>query len=71
MTEQLVRITGFLRQYVQQPDGKPLPPTQAHIICGIKVLIEDGIMTAEDIRFEALRDFDVFIPDNFFPKEGE
>lgn len=71
MTEQLNRIRDCLSRYVQQPDGRVIPPTRDHIMDAIQVLIEDGYMTSDQIRFEALYYYDVIIPYNFFPKEGE
>lgn len=66
MNEQLERIALFLGQYFEVDDGvrhlrEPLYQKDA-----IRQLIEKHIMTADEIRMEAVRDFNVIIPAAYF-----
>lgn len=70
--EQLIRIATFLSQYVNRADGGTvLPPDPAFIKSAIKVLIDNKVMTAEQIRREALKEYLVIIPYDFFPANKE
>lgn len=71
MTEQSFRIGAFLSQYVNPAyDGQTLtePAVQRDAIA---LLIEENVMSADQIRPEALRDYDVIIPDYLFPREAD
>lgn len=68
--EQLKRIAAFLNQYVQPNEGSAiLPADENYIKEAIEMLITDEIMTAEEIRAEALEEYDVIVPWNLFPAE--
>ena len=68
----MTRPTGsliFLSVYLTCPDtGAPIPPSPAHIKAGIMMLIDENVMTAEEIREEALRDYNVIIPAEYLPR---
>lgn len=61
------RIAAFLRQYVETTSGGLLPVDDVYIKDGIALLIENDIMSKEEIRVEALSDYNVIIPDSYFP----
>jgi len=68
MMEQLKRIAAFLNQYVQPNEGSAiLPANETYIKAAIEVLITDGVMTAEEIKAEALEEYSVIIPFHLFP----
>lgn len=60
------RIAAFLRQYVETSSGGLLPADDASIKDGIALLIENEVMSKEEIRFEALSEYNVMIPDSYF-----
>ena len=62
-------IAQFLGQYLQANDGMVFPANVDYIKDGISVLLEQSIMTVSEMREEALRDYSVIIPWEFFPKE--
>ena len=69
MNDQLMRIALYLSAFVQAITGEEiLPADPEYIKAAIRVIIDDGIMTAQEIRLGALRETDVFIPDMFFPE---
>ncbi len=59
--ETLRRIAGFLAQYVHW-HGSPPEPQIPVIVHAIDLLISEEVMTAEEIRREALKEFAVIIP---------
>ena len=66
--EQLKRIAAFLNQYVKPNEGSAiLPADEAYIKAAIEVLISDGVMTADEIKVEALEEYDVIVPFYLFP----
>lgn len=69
MDGQIERIAAFLRQYVDYGDGV-LPAENAAIEAAIKVLLEHGIFSVSEMRLEALKEYDVIIPWDLFPKES-
>lgn len=70
MDEQMKRIAAFLNQYVHC-DGGDLPWNNIKILKdAIAMVLNDGVMTIREMRFEALRDYKVIIPWDMFP-EGE
>lgn len=71
MDEQMMRIAHFLSQYLQTNDGMLIPPNEAYIRDGIAVLLEENIMTLDELRMEALKDFNVIVPWNLCPEEKD
>lgn len=70
MNEQLELIAHFLSKYaVPTSGGLSLPADPAYIRDAIRALIEEKVMTADEIRREALKEQSVIIPYDFFPKE--
>ena len=70
--DQYQRIAAFLTQYCSREDGNPvLPPDPEYLKSAIALLIDEGVMTADEIRAEALDEFDVIIPSDWFPKKEE
>lgn len=70
--DQYQRIAAFLTRYCMRGDGNPvLPPDPAYLKAAISLLIERDVMTADEIRAEALDEFNVIIPSDWFPKEEE
>ena len=70
MEEQMKRIAAFLSQYVEC-DGCDMPWESVKLLRdAIAIVINEGIMTISEMRFEALRDYKVIIPWDMFP-EGE
>ena len=68
---QLKLIAAFLSQYLEANNGMLIPPDEAYIRDGIAVLLEENIMTLDELRMEALRDFNVIVPWNLCPKEKD
>ena len=61
--EQLQLIAAWLSQYVTPSSGGILVPAEADFIRdGIRLLIDNGVMTPEEARKEALENFQVIIP---------
>ena len=70
--ENLKRISAFLSQYVRPIEGSAIiPADEAYIKDAIGFLITEGLMTADEIRFEALDEFDVIVPYYLFPDDGQ
>lgn len=68
---QLKLIAAFLSQYLEANNGMLIPPDEAYIMDGISVLLEENIMTLDELRREALKDFNVIVPWNLCPKEKD
>ena len=69
MDEQLKRIAYFLSQYVHC-NGGPIPWDDVEVIKdAVSIVLEDEVMTVDEMRREALKEYDVIIPWNFFPEE--
>jgi len=66
--ETLRRIAGFLAQYVHW-HGSPPEPQIPVIVHAIDLLISEEVMTAEEIRREALQECSVIIPAELFPQK--
>lgn len=63
-------IACWLSQYCEDIFGERLiPPDPDYIRDAIRLLISEGVMTTEDIRREAVIDFGVIIPCEYFPEE--
>lgn len=61
-------IAAFLSQYVHAKataSGR-VPPSPDMIKAAIQVLIDEDVMTRDEIRLKALAEYDVFIPDDYF-----
>lgn len=65
---QLDLIAEFLSEYVDYA-GSTVPGSVDPVKDAIAVLLENGVMTIDEMRHEALRDYNVIIPWNLFPKE--
>ena len=68
MNDYRERIAAFLSQYVTI-GGSVVPADDVYIKDAIQLIIENGVMTKDEMRAEALRDYSVIINDDFF-KEG-
>ena len=61
--EQLQLVAAWISQYVTPTDGGLMIPADPRFLKdGIQLLIEGGVMTPEEIRREALKDYGVIIP---------
>lgn len=61
--EQLQLIAAWLSQYVTPTSGGIMVPADAAFIkAGIRLLIQNEVMTPEEIREEALKEYQVIIP---------
>lgn len=67
--ETLRRIACFLSQYVHS-HGSPLEPQIPVIADAISLLISEEVMTEDEIRLEALKEFSVIIPAELFPHKA-
>ena len=63
----LQRLACFLSQYARSKDGGVIPPETAHVKDAIRLLISEEVMTAEEIRREALEEFGVIVPAELLP----
>lgn len=70
MDGQIERITAFLRQYVEY-DGGLLPADRKAVKDAISLMIEQKIMGVAEMRNEALKEYNVIIPWDMFPKESQ
>lgn len=68
VNDQLQLTANFLSQYIRLNEGGMAIPPEAEVIkqC-IELLLDEKVMTVDEIRMEALRDFDVIIPWSLFP----
>lgn len=63
-------IAAFLSQYLTANDGGlEIPPIESYLRAGLCMLVRDGVMTVEEIRQEALADYNVIIPWFLFKEE--
>ena len=63
----LQRLAAFLSQYARSRDGGVIPPETAYVKAAIRLLIDEEVMTAEEIRREALKEFGVIVPSELLP----
>ena len=63
------RLAAYLSRRVITTDGQPIPPNPASITHVIALLIDSGQLTPDEMKREALEQFDVIIPDRYFTKE--
>lgn len=66
MDDSKERIAAFLRYYVETPGGGLLPAQDVYLKAGIAEIIENGVMTKDEIRKEALKKQHVIIPESYF-----
>ena len=66
---QLELIAQFLSQYLQVNDGLAFPAQEDYIRDGIRVMVEEKIMTIGELRREALAQYNVIIPWYLCPQE--
>ena len=65
--ETLKRLACFLSQYAQCWYTRVIEPDAAMVKDAIALLIDEEVMTAEEIRREALEEFDVIVPAELLP----
>lgn len=70
MDGQIERIAAWLNQYVRY-DGGLLPADKDSVKDGLSLLLEEKVMTVDEMRLEALREYNVIIPWDLFPKESQ
>lgn len=63
----LKRLACFLSQYVQGWYMRVIEPDAAMVKDAIALLINEEVMTAEEIRREALQEFGVIVPAELLP----
>lgn len=63
------RLAAYLSQYMSA-NGEDIPPKPAIITAAISKMIEFNYTTPDRMRREALEQFDVIIPDDYFTKEA-
>lgn len=63
----LQRLACFLSQYVQCRYMRVIEPDAAMVKDSIALLIDEEVMTAEEIRREALEEFGVITPAELLP----
>ena len=68
MSEQLRLVSAFLSQYVQPEEGMILPDDEETIRSAIGLLLRENVMTVEEIKREALEEYNVIVPYNLFPE---
>lgn len=66
MNEQNERICRFLSQYVEIQGGELLPSDEEYLKDGITPLSINSAMTKDEIRREALREYNVIVPEHLF-----
>lgn len=67
--DQTVRIAAFLSQYIQPNYATRTLADREVQKQAIALLIEEKMMTRDEILKEAIRDYNVFIPFDMFPVE--
>ena len=67
MNDFLCRCAAYLSQYCDYYDGNPvLPPEENTLKDAVKTIIENQVMSASELRAEALSEFGVIIPAGWF-----
>lgn len=67
--EQYERIRAYLSQYITGPGGDVIAADRETLRDGIALLIEQRILTRDEIRWEALNSYFVIVPEELFPDE--
>ena len=65
------RIAAWLSKWVYAHGGHVVPPDERYLREGIGLLIREGVMTRQEVRAEALDEYDVIIPEDFFPPDDQ
>lgn len=63
----LSRLACFLSQYAQKRGGGVVQADVPMVKDAIRLLIDEEVMTAEEIRQEALEEFGVIVPAELLP----
>lgn len=63
----LSRLACFLSQYAQKRDGGVVQAEVPMVKDAIRLLIDEEVMTAEEIRREVLEEFGVIVPAELLP----
>ena len=63
----LSRLSCFLSQYARDKDGGVIQAEVPIVKDAIRLLISEEVMTAEEIRREALEEFGVIVPAELLP----
>lgn len=63
----LQRLAAFLSQYAQKRGGGVVQAEVPMVKDAIALLIDEEVMTAEEIRREALEEFGVIVPAELLP----
>ena len=63
------RIAAWLSKYAHTY-GHVVPLDERYLREGIGLLIREGVMTKQEVRAEALNEYDVIIPEDFFPPDN-
>ena len=63
------KVAAYLDQYRYDLDWDLVPPSPIWIREAISVLIYKDVLTKDEMKREALRDFDVVLADNLFLME--
>jgi len=69
MDGQIERIAAWLNQYVSY-DGGLLPADKDSVRDGLMLLIDEKVMTIDEMRLEALKEYNVIIPWDLLSKEN-
>ena len=67
----LQRLAAFLSQYTRNKGGGVIPPEPGYVKDAIRLLIDEEVMTAEEIRREALQEFGVIVPAELLPAHSD
>lgn len=67
MSEFLSRLAAYLSQYCDYYDGNPvLPPEEDVLRDAVKTIIENQVMSVDELKAEALSEFGVIVPYSWF-----
>lgn len=66
-SDTLQRLACFLSQYARDKDGGVVQAEVPMVKDAIDLLIDEEVMTAEEIRREALEEFGVIVPAELLP----
>lgn len=64
--DQMRRIAAFLSEYTEADGCLPIPPNPVYIRDAIHVMVTQLGWTEAGIRRQALKDYNVMIPDDCF-----
>lgn len=67
MSDFLSRLSAYLSQYCDYYDGNPvLPPEEDVLRDAVQTIIENRVMSVDELKAEALSEFSVIVPDSWF-----